>query len=488
MIYEGEKCRLKYDIFYNILTLSLLLLLFFLCLSFWNINSQSIKKFIHMYNWIGVIIIVYIFYTWRRITEKTFTPYTIFFLFVALFNYGQFIMWAFGIHYKGELGTTNFVRYMDQITLLRIQMITCVYFLSFHYGSILITINLQKKKQYKKLKDDNTLYCLSLKIVVLPILVISTIVTYYLSIKSLNIATNYGYTSIYYGGFLQINPFFKYMSYMFFPSLLGLWISYKYSKKAFYVAMLIFLPYLIINMLSGDRGSWVYNIIILFWCYVNYINKPKGSSLIKFLIIGIIILMTTSIIVKFREIGLKQITKSDIFYIIRDSSYIFMKPIFEMGQSARVLGIIIQDNLDKYWSYGNTYVAGFLGILLPRVKTWFGYPDFYLDNWLSQDYLGLKNYGVGFSIFAEAYLNGGLFYSCFFVLLLGVLFGKCFYINQFDCNNPRKMFFALSSLSTFMYIARGSFELYFRMWFYGTIIIIFIVDFLVKLFKMFSAK
>lgn len=82
--------------------------------------------------------------------------------------------------------------------------------------------------------------------------------------------------------------------------------------------------------------------------------------------------MVASIFVKFREVGFTNISRSDVQNVLYDSSFVFVKPIFEMGQSARVLGIIIQDNLNLHWDYGNTYIAAILSMVLPRIKVLFG--------------------------------------------------------------------------------------------------------------------
>ena len=59
--------------------------------------------------------------------------------------------------------------------------------------------------------------------------------------------------------------------------------------------------------------------------------------------------------------------------------HLLLSPFFEMGQSARILGIIIQDSLDKTYQYGNTYIADILGMILPRIKVLFGFPDMYVE-------------------------------------------------------------------------------------------------------------
>ena len=161
--------------------------------------------------------------------------------------------------------------------------------------------------------------------------------------------------------------------------------------------------------------------------------------------------------------------------------------MFEMGQSARVLGIIIQDNINETWSYGNTYIAAMASMFIPRVKVALGYPDFYLDNWISQTHLNLSNYGVGFSIVAEAYLNCGIVFFPIIMLFLGLFIGiitKCDYKR---IKSPSLMFFSLSSTGILLSIVRGSIELGLRKWAYGCIIT-FVITYLCKEFTYRKSK
>ncbi|MDG0811839.1 O-antigen polysaccharide polymerase Wzy [Cohnella rhizosphaerae] len=156
------------------------------------------------------------------------------------------------------------------------------------------------------------------------------------------------------------------------------------------------------------------------------------------------------------------------------SSYI--DPIFEMGSSMNVLGILLMDKIHDTWGFGSTYIPAILGMVLPRVKTWFGYPDMYVENWLSQDYLGLDHYGVGFSIIGEAYLNFGIYIAPFAMLVMGYLLGSLLYFDaKSSLKNLFRIFVIVTSTSTFTGYARGSLTYHARMWFWGTLLICLVV-------------
>lgn len=459
--------------------------LFFLCLVgayLWNgcnADGESLDQWIFFYGWIGFAIYCFILISWNAYSEFWFSPYLLFITFVFLFNYGQFILWALNIHYLGELGTTDFIRYMDRYTLLRIEIISAISIMALHFGALLATFQ-YKWGNFDSASVDNMRsydsYYSAFKLVSTPLLILSSLAVLYESYQDLEVALTYGYTAIYYGNDTEINPFLKYISYMFFPSLIGKLIGDRFSVRSFMVVGGIFSVYMFINLLAGDRGSWAYNLPLLYWCYFTYRKKIKFQTGIKYLVCGSVLLICTAILVKFREVGVGEIELHDMTEVLDDLSFVFIKPFFEMGQSARVLGILIQDELDINWNWGNTYIAAVLSMFFPRVKVMFGYPDFYIDNWISQSYLNLTNYGVGFSITAEAFLNGGVFFFWIIMIVMGMFVGNLLKCNTMHLANPHRMFVVLSSTSPLAMLARGSLELNLRKLAYGTLVTLLLVE------------
>ena len=480
MISTNHNKRLHYLFICFLFLLFLVLIDITLWMSI-NRNDSFLKDWIYIYGWIGVVIYVFILFSWKEVSGFLFSPYTLFITFVLLFNYGQFILWSLGIHYIGELGTTSFIRYMDEYTLLQIEIISSLGILSLHFGALLSSIKIKISDKTNVIIGNDD-YNKAMKIVGVPLAIISGSAVIFESYQALQIGLSYGYTAIYYGVNVEINPILKYITYMFFPSLIAILIGNKFSIKSFIIVCAIFFIYMLINMLAGDRGSWVYYLPILYWCYIVYIKKITIYTIFKYTIYGIVLLSITAILVKFREVGYTAIELNDIYDLFDNSSFIFIKPFFEMGQSARVLGIVIQDNLDSSWTFGNTYISAILSMFIPRTKLIFGYPDFYLDNWISQTYLGIENYGIGFSIIAEAYLNGGLFFSWLILIIIGIFVGLLLKCNVYDVIDPKRMFIVLSSAGPLAMLARGSIELNLRKLAYGTLFLLIIIEIVKKIF------
>ncbi|MBO5162627.1 MAG: O-antigen polysaccharide polymerase Wzy [Lachnospiraceae bacterium] len=461
MYYNKNQCVYKTLFFISAVVNLIVLLLTEDIISSWE--TQITKTWIFVYGWLGIILIILMIFSWREKTGTILSPYMIFMAFFMVFNYGQFLMWALGIHYQGELGTTKWIRYMDPVTLLRIAMIVMTYASFFHLGALIIEG--KKETKYDIFIGDAEWF-------IWLILGISYAIQMYSAVMNLRIARIYGYQALYYGDYVvEIEGIWKYISYFFFPALMAYWISKDFSAKSFKVVIGIMTPYMVINLLAGDRGSWFYYVLILIWVYLAYIKQPKTGTILRLGILGAMVLIITSILVKYREIGYQNITAENIGSVLGDLSYTFIKPFFEMGQSARVLGILIQDNLHEKWSYGNTYVSGILAMVLPRIKMWFGYPDFYLDNWISQTYMNLSNYGLGFTITAEAYLNGGEFFGSFIMMVLGMFFGRILNVTKENMYDKMHMFVVFSSAGCFLPLPRGSCELMLRKWFWGCIVL-----------------
>ena len=198
---------------------------------------------------------------------------------------------------------------MDDVTLLKIEIVSSVSMLSFHIGGLISMIN--SRKETNLLNGISTIdtnqFSYMLKIICTLLLIISAPVVIYDSYQNLKVALQYGYTSIYYGEHIGINPITKYISYFFFPSIIGFLIGNKFSRSSFKIVSIVFGVYMLINLLAGDRGSWIYYILILYWCYITYIEKISIKSILKYILIGSILLIFTSVLVKFREIGFNNI-------------------------------------------------------------------------------------------------------------------------------------------------------------------------------------
>lgn len=465
-------------------------LMFFLLFGFWIIisivvldsnflSNRNPEGLIYFFSVASVIELALIIISARRMQSEIFSPYIIFVLFLFLFSCGQFMMWVVGIHIPEELGSTRFIRYIDKNTLVKIQILSLEFLTAFHLGALLSYGFVKRRNtSARKLTIENSV----LKKLALPVLIISGLVNIVYSIVWFRAAATVGYSALF---DISMPSALKYISYMFIPSLFLNLIVNDFSKKAYKMLTVIFLIYALPLLITGDRGSWVYFLGVWLWCYYRYVprnrisdepnKKDKRKRIIRSVIVALVLIYVASIFTSMRDIGVSNYSLVGFDY--KNLFLPFVRPIFEMGQSANVLGIIVQDKLYSTWSFGNTYVSALLGMILPRIRTLFGYPDFYIENWFSKDYLNMGNYGVGFSAFGEACLNGGVYFGWIYMLIYGFAIGYLTLIDfKLEKNQYKRLFIILSSAVVLGPSVRASMDLFIRTYFWGVILILMIVS------------
>lgn len=144
---------------------------------------------------------------------RIFSPYFIVFMFLYIFSFGQFLMWTFGIHYIAEMTVSRHVQFIDSSTVVRIQIISLELASIFHWAVLMVA----RKYDYrinKRIEKNSTLAWL--KILSIPMLIVSWIINVYYSVVGFRQAAVSGYAAL----FEQNVPaLIKYLSYMFVPAV-----------------------------------------------------------------------------------------------------------------------------------------------------------------------------------------------------------------------------------------------------------------------------
>ncbi|HII4450994.1 TPA: O-antigen polysaccharide polymerase Wzy, partial [Clostridium perfringens] len=303
--------------------------------------------------------------------------------------------------------------------------------------------------------------------------IISIPSTLFRAYKFFHVAYNYGYSSLYYSENISQGGITMILEMFFMPALICLLIGSNYGKKSKIFVYTIFAIYLLLNLLSGDRGSWIYKTIVLIWLSHTYNKKIPRNKFIKYAVISIICIYILSIIMKFRDLGMGQVTLEQFkqAFIMKDSPIIDV--IFEMGGSMGIISLlIVTSNVNGMWTYGNTYLNAIFGVVSTRLLTLFNIPFILVDDWFSKNYMGLS-WGMGFSMVGESYLNGGIYFGPIITFFLGIIIGSILYIDVYidKHNKPIKILFISTSLSTLIGLSRGTIYLYLKTWFYGTVVV-----------------
>lgn len=447
----------------SIVLCSLFSLLFF--------NSESSNKIeIFIISWTGNLILCFYLLTYYRIYHNIFTLFNILVLFMVLFNWGQCLMWSIGIHMEGEIGTANL--YGNYITpnskqILNGQIFTLFMMTFFLCGGLFIhTIDCEKNRTRSSLDMERRVlfkFSCILALIVIPL-------TFFRISQAVIISFLYGYLALYYGDVNISSGVLVQVEYLFFPVLVGLLLGSGYNKTIRKIVYTIFFLYMVFYLLAGERGNWLYKLVILIWLDHTYHKKINVKKFIKYSVIAIIILYIVYAIVSLRSNAMGSITLNQILQAFSLQNFPIISALFEMGGSMSIIIILLIEG-NKIWTGYNTYIAAILGMPATFWLKYFGIDFQYLENWFSRDILKI-NWGSGFSFIGEAFINGGLYFAFIYVVLMGMFVG---YITKIksdirDKNDALRIAFRVTSCSVFLPMMRGSCHSSFKAWFLGTIL------------------
>ena len=441
---------------------------------------------IFLLSWIGLFAFGFISFTWRKITGHLFSPYIIFVIFFFLFNFGQPIMWAFGVNMPTEIGSAPLYPGYGIATdadIVYAQSLVIISSLMFHFGALLSTANVARKKINGYNKESKLFYKfdnqVTLKVMYYVCLVIGTIaipVTLVAAYNDLRVASTYGYRALYYSEFARKGfSVTGLITFWFFPCIAGLLIGSKYKKSVRIFVYAIFVIYIILNILAGDRGPWVYKMVILFWLSHMLYRPIKPKRLLKYLLLSVPGLYIMDAIVSLRNTG---ITFEAVVNALSYKNSSIIGAFFEMGASMKPVVFLIKYGWD-IWPYSNTYLLALGGLVTNKFLDIFNIHYEVLDNFF-KDYLAIS-WGPGFSIVAEALINFGPIFSPIFMIVLGYIIAALTNINYSVAynNKPLRILFVASTLNALISINRSGVHIHIKEWLYG----VFLLCLMIKLIK-----
>ena len=435
-------------------------------------------------SWSGNFIILFYCAIYYKVYGNIFTPFNILALFMFLFNWGQCILWSLGIHIEGEIGTVNlYSNYAipSDKQILDGQLFTIFMISFFLFGALIFqAINKEKinKKNSNFIVEQNVLYQFSkiAAIIVIPLVFIRILQTLYISYM-------YGYSALYYGDNNIAGGLLTQVEIFFFPVLVGLLLGSNYNKKTRRAVYAIFGLYMILYLMAGERGNWLYKLVLLIWLDHKYHKPINIKKLIKFSIIGIFAIYIIYAMVSLRSIAIKDVGINNIMEAFSPKNFPLISAVSEMGSNMGIIVILLVEG-SKIWSGYNTYLAALLGMPATFWLKYFGINFTYLENWFSQDVLKIS-WGSGFSMVGEAFINGGLRYAFVYMLILGMFISSITKISDKEINSHNILLvaFKVTSCNAFMTMMRGSSHSSFKSWFLGVIVYLGIVKIIANLLK-----
>ena len=349
---------------------------------------------------------------------RFFSLYGVFFLFFALFNFGQCFLWAFGIHLEKEIGEISaYGVYLYDESIIKAELLSTIAIIAFNTGNLL---QRRHSCDNDSEKENNSEHAEILKVIGLILFIPSYCVTMYLAISKMNMSLEYGYLNASIATDSTANTLLVCIQRLFVPSIFCIIIGYKYNKKVFLLMVMLFLSYMMVGIVTGDRGEWLYSLCLL---ALIYHEKIKAIRFKQWIIIGVVGLIALTVLSSIRDNrnDTKTFVSLNTNYSLSDNAV--TESISEMGSSMQVAGVIIQAG-DNPYPYGNTYLLSLLGVFSDKAVRFF-VPDYVdLNSWFSKDYLHLNGWGAGFSFVAEAYMNSGVLGSIAIFIIFGYFISK----------------------------------------------------------------
>lgn len=436
-------------------------------------TNEELITFLSILGWIEFVFCVI---TMKIKCGKFFTLYSIFLIFSFLFTYGQCLMWALNIHLENEigkqrlytLGTTN------NDAIVHTQMLTLIGLLVFHCGSLISYRKKPANNKFVEIENDpqdqkkNALLGASwiCNIVSSPFMLYSIL-------RSVAINSIYGYGAVLNNAAVVAtqNNFVLLIRMMYIPSLFGILISSEYKKGYVRYCYISFALYMILSMLAGDRGEWLFPLLLIVWMHHNYYKPIMAKRMLGYIIAGFLL---ASISVGIRDSRNTGVTVSGFLDALSGSQNPIISAIFEMGGSMRPTLVLVQYGWNSY-PYGNSYLLALIGMITEKPLSTLipGYES--LSGWFSRSYLGIK-YGAGFSFIAEAFANYGPYLFLVAMFLMGILFSKgMFFAEGINYKKrPLASFMGLATANAMILAIRNTLLVSLKTWIYSTLTILIV--------------
>lgn len=446
------------------ITSSLLtLLLYFgwlILYAYYSARKEVSNVEVTLWSWVGIIFCVYYVLRWKVLTGKYFTPYTIFLLFFILFNFGQCILWAFGIHTENEIGQQLIFHRVscDNQLIVLAQLMVLISLVTLNFGAMLVFSDVDKKRiadMYIESEDGtNDRKYRYLYYAALLISVFSIPATLYRAVKRFILGQQYSYHDLYYGSIAASvsSTLENVLATMFLPCLLGLLIGSHYKKNVRTVVYSIFFVFAVFTMLCGDRGEWINMLLILFWADCTFQKRKSFKKLIPLGIVAFFGLYVIEAISSLRNIGLSW--SGFMNALVHSENNPIIEMLMEFGNSMGISIIVIKDELVS--PYGNTFFMSIPTTFSTGLgNRLFGLDYVQLHTWFPMEYLKI-DVGTDFSMIGESILNFGVYATPFVILLEGMIISKISTAPYYVRENPLMTCIALAALATITKLPRST--------------------------------
>ena len=367
----------------------------------------------------GLIQLIVSMWTWKWIDKSLISPYIVFLLSLYAFSFGQSLLYAFDIVSEQR----DLLGYMG-ITIPQLfaaQSVTLVMLGAFHIGALISVRNGCESMAYV----ENVDYTRRIRTVGWILFAASVIPYFANTINNLILSLTMGYGALY-DGFedVGVSQFSRYVADYFIPSLICLFFGYRNNRKMKYFIFTLCILNILAILLTGGRTPAVVLTALLVILYQYGVKRISAKGAVLLAVSSFLFLTLLSVVSRFRSESSRTLQT----YLQEDDYYDngAVEAVAEMGGTmfclVKTMEIVPEQ---ESYRYGRSYLYSFTTVI-PNLGFWSMHParrEANLGEWLTRK-LRL-NYGTGYSMCAEAYINFGHL-GWAMMLLLGFVLGRIF--------------------------------------------------------------
>ena len=402
---------------------------------------------------------IWVLWSWQRVTGYYFSLYTLFFIAVQFFNGGDCLLEIFKLNKHGVLGGYTYfvsVALINKGVALATAGMVCI-----HLGALLGAYRCRAKNQNNipvrviTIEEEKSF----VKAFGWLFFVIGAAPAIYISLAAMKMSLSNGYLALYCGNpSYGVNNWATVASLFCIPGLLMLLTVYS-NRKIMGMFFLCFSAFLCFSLLiAGTRGTMVMLFLATLWLFHFRIMKipPKVfwiGALAAFIICPAVGNMR-------EESGLNRFSPTRLIERMSNKQNPLAASLKTMGGSLRTVSytmMVVPEKRDFMWGSGYFWTAT---TVCPNI-CWPKHPamehtDF--GTWITKTVrptIAAMGGGVGFSLFAEMYLNFSWFGTPLACILLGYAVGRFSAIASYEAG---PLFYAIAAIliSILPFFARGS--------------------------------
>ncbi len=352
---------------------------------------------LHFWGAYGLFVSAVLFITYAVINEKIFTAFSLFFMAFCVFQFGQFYLYGLGVQYDyvfqhpfySKFATEKSMLIVAQFTLLSIQVLML--------AGVMVGV---KEKQFILTEKMNVYH---LKRVGKLLFWISAPAMLIITSVQVLVTVRYGYEALRIGStaaFLAKLGILDRISIFYIPSLILLWIVNMNKRKTQIIYEILMIIHTLAYLIIGQRTFSIGLAGTLILMKFNNAKKIKFSKILAIIIFGVGLMGISNYLADARLAGGVGVGSKSILDV-------FVNFIGSLGWSCFPMMVVVGASPQSIpYTYGISYLGSIVGFLpsfidpsgLLRMIT-----NASVEGWLTA-YVK-ANFGIGYSLTAEAYHN-----------------------------------------------------------------------------------